>query len=120
MAGYLLDANRVIFPRNRSVRYKEGRRASRCSSLPMWSDARTVVLFSLMLVRKSWGLEYETLRVDQIVACVLLGQAVDSSAHFSQTSNRCDAGEVTVWKPFEDIKSRIHLEPRGKRMCSCL
>ena len=79
-------------------------------------DAYRAVLFSLMFMRKECpGLEHETLRVDQIVARILLGQAVDSSPRFSQTSNLCDTGKVTVWKSFEDIKCRIHLESRGKR-----
>jgi len=60
-------------------------------------------------------LEHETLRVDQIVARILLGQPVDSPPRFSQTSNRRDTGEVPVWKFLEDIKCRIHLESRGKR-----
>ena len=50
------------------------------------------------------GLEHETLRVDEIMARILLGQAIDSSPRFCQTSNCCDAGKVSVWKPLEDIK----------------
>src|ERR1700680_5070356 len=61
-------------------------------------------------------LERDTSRVDQVTAPHNTGQAFDSSPRFSQTSDRRDKNEVTVWKSFEDIKRRIHLEPRWKRM----
>src|ERR1700674_3040358 len=60
--------------------------------------------------------EHDASRVDQIMAPHNTGQAFDSSPRFSQTPDRRDTGEVTVWKSFEDIKSRIHLEPRWKRI----
>jgi len=66
------------------------------------------------------SLEHETLRVDQIAARILPGQAVDSSPRLSQTSNLGDTGEGTVRKSSENIKCRIHLEARGKRACFCL
>jgi hypothetical protein len=49
------------------------------------------------------------------MARILLGQAIDSSPRFCQTSNCCDAGKVSVWKPLEDIKCRILLEARGEQ-----
>jgi hypothetical protein len=61
-------------------------------------------------------LEHDTSRVDQIMAPHNTGQAFDSSPRFSQTSDRLDTGEVTIWKSLEDIKRRIHLELRLKRM----
>jgi hypothetical protein len=56
-----------------------------------------------------WGVENETLRVNQIAARILLGQAFDLAPHRRQPSNRCDAAEITVWKFFEDIKCRIYI-----------
>ena len=64
------------------------------------------------LVAECRDLEHATLRADQM-ASIVLGQAVDSSPGFSQTSNRCDTGKVTVWKPFEDIKVESILSPVG-------
>ena len=61
-------------------------------------------------------LEHDTSRVDQIMAPHNTGQAFDSSPRFSQTPDRRDTGEVTIWKSSEDIKRRIHLEPRWKRI----
>ena len=51
-----------------------------------------------------WSVDNETLRVNQIAARILLGQAVDLSPYCYQPSNRCDAAEISVWKSFEDIE----------------
>jgi hypothetical protein len=60
-------------------------------------------------------LEHKTLRVNQIVTRILLCQAIDASPRFCQTSNRCNAGEVTVWKLLVDIECRVLPEARGER-----
>jgi hypothetical protein len=58
-------------------------------------------------------LEHDTSRVDQIMAPHNTGQAFDSSPRFSQTSDRPDTGEVTVWKSLENINVESTLSPAG-------
>ena len=70
--------------------------------------------------RSDHGLEHDTSRVDQIMAPHNARQAFDSSPRFSETSDCPDTGEVAISKSLEDIKRRIHLEPRWNRMYFCL
>jgi hypothetical protein len=90
--------------------------------LPIRAVTHTEWCSLTMFVRKNCrrGLEHETLRMDQIAARILRGQAVDPSPRLCHTSNRCDTGKVTVWKSFKNIKCRIYLESRGKRAFFCL
>jgi len=80
------------------------------------SPFNTIFTADFRAQAERWDLEHDTLSMDQIVAGILLRQAIDSSPRYTQTSNRCDTGKVTVWKAFEYIKCRIHPQPCRKRV----